>query len=75
FMSYLMISEAMKGKSPYRQVLTHVYTFDGQGRKMSKSIGNTVSPQDVMNKLGADILRLWVAYTDYTVEMAVSDEI
>ena len=75
FMSSLMISVAMKGKAPYRQVLTHGFTVDGQGRKMSKSIGNTVSPQDVMNKLGADILRLWVASTDYTGEMAVSDEI
>lgn len=75
FMSSLMISTAMKGKAPYRQVLTHGFTVDGQGRKMSKSIGNTVSPQDVMNKLGGDILRLWVASTDYTGEMAVSDEI
>lgn len=75
FMSSLMISTAMKGKAPYRQVLTHGFTVDGQGRKMSKSIGNTVSPQDVMNKLGADILRLWVASTDYSGEMAVSDEI
>ncbi|MCX3309897.1 isoleucine--tRNA ligase [Pantoea vagans] len=75
FMSSLMISTAMKGKAPYRQVLTHGFTVDGQGRKMSKSIGNTVAPQDVMNKLGADILRLWVASTDYSSEMAVSDEI
>ncbi|WP_114192676.1 isoleucine--tRNA ligase [Edaphovirga cremea] len=75
FMSSLMISTAMKGKAPYRQVLTHGFTVDGQGRKMSKSIGNTVSPQDVMNKLGGDILRLWVASTDYTGEIAVSDEI
>lgn len=75
FMSSLMISTAMKGKAPYRQVLTHGFTVDGQGRKMSKSIGNTVSPQEVMNKLGADILRLWVASTDYSGEMAVSDEI
>ncbi|MDU2733508.1 MAG: isoleucine--tRNA ligase, partial [Mixta calida] len=75
FMSSLMISTAMKGKAPYRQVLTHGFTVDGQGRKMSKSLGNTVSPQDVMNKLGADILRLWVASTDYSGEMAVSDEI
>jgi len=75
FMSSLMISTAMKGKAPYRQVLTHGFTVDGQGRKMSKSIGNTVAPQDVMNKLGADILRLWVASTDYSGEMAVSDEI
>ncbi|ARU95189.1 isoleucine--tRNA ligase [Tatumella citrea] len=75
FMSSLMISTAIKSKAPYRQVLTHGFTVDGQGRKMSKSIGNTVSPQDVMDKLGADILRLWVASTDYSGEMAVSDEI
>jgi len=75
FMSSLMISTAMKGKAPYRQVLTHGFTVDGQGRKMSKSIGNTVSPQEVMDKLGGDILRLWVASTDYSGEMAVSDEI
>ncbi|TKI08714.1 isoleucine--tRNA ligase [Martelella alba] len=75
FMSSLMISTAMKDKAPYREVLTHGFTVDGQGRKMSKSIGNTVSPQQVMDKLGADILRLWVASTDYTGEIAVSDEI
>ncbi|MFZ4833557.1 isoleucine--tRNA ligase [Rouxiella sp. Mn2063] len=75
FMSSLMISTAMKGKAPYKQVLTHGFTVDGQGRKMSKSIGNTVSPQTVMNTLGGDILRLWVASTDYTGEIAVSDEI
>ncbi|AKA39203.1 isoleucine--tRNA ligase [Yersinia ruckeri] len=75
FMSSLMIATAIKGKAPYRQVLTHGFTVDGQGRKMSKSIGNTISPQDVMNKLGGDILRLWVASTDYTGEIAVSDEI
>ncbi|WP_244267134.1 isoleucine--tRNA ligase, partial [Sodalis-like endosymbiont of Proechinophthirus fluctus] len=75
FMSSLMISTAMHGKTPYRQVLTHGFTVDGQGRKMSKSVGNVVSPQRVMDKLGADILRLWVASTDYTGEMAVSGEI
>lgn len=75
FMSSLMISTAIKGKAPYREVLTHGFTVDGQGRKMSKSLGNTISPQEVINKLGADILRLWVASTDYTGEMAVSDEI
>jgi isoleucyl-tRNA synthetase len=75
FMSSLMIATAMKGKAPYRQVLTHGFTVDGNGRKMSKSIGNVVSPQQVMDKLGGDILRLWVASTDYTGEMAVSDEI
>ncbi|WJY15639.1 isoleucine--tRNA ligase [Pectobacteriaceae bacterium CE90] len=75
FMSSLMISTAIKGKAPYRQVLTHGFTVDGQGRKMSKSIGNTVSPQAVMDKLGADILRLWIGSTDYSGEIAVSDEI
>lgn len=75
FMSSLMISTAMKGKAPYKQVLTHGFTVDAHGRKMSKSLGNIISPQDVTGKLGADILRLWVASTDYTGEMAVSDEI
>ena len=56
FMSSLMIGVAMKHQAPYKQVLTHGFTVDGQGRKMSKSIGNVVSPQDVMNKLGADIV-------------------
>ncbi|MDF2178230.1 isoleucine--tRNA ligase [Aliiglaciecola sp. CAU 1673] len=75
FMSSLMTSVAAKGHAPYRQVLTHGFTVDAQGKKMSKSLGNVVSPQDVMNKLGADILRLWVASTDYRSEMTVSDEI
>ncbi|QYJ88997.1 isoleucine--tRNA ligase [Shewanella halotolerans] len=75
FMSSLMISTAMNGKAPYKQVLTHGFTVDGQGRKMSKSIGNVIAPLQVTNKLGADILRLWVAATDYSGEMTVSDEI
>lgn len=75
FMSSLMISTAMNGKAPYKQVLTHGFTVDGQGRKMSKSVGNVIAPQHVTNKLGADILRLWVAATDYSGEMTVSDEI
>lgn len=74
-MSSLMTGVAAKGHAPYKEVLTHGFTVDEQGRKMSKSLGNTVSPQDVMNKLGADILRLWVASTDYTGEIAVSDQI
>nr|WP_086940620.1 isoleucine--tRNA ligase [Thaumasiovibrio occultus] len=75
FQSSLISSVAMKDKAPYRQVLTHGFVVDGQGRKMSKSIGNVVAPKDVTNKLGADILRLWVASTDYTGEVAVSDQI
>lgn len=74
-MSSLMTSIAAKGRAPYKQVLTHGFTVDGEGKKMSKSIGNTVAPQHVINKLGADILRLWVASTDYRSEIAVSDEI
>ncbi len=75
FMSSMMTSVAIKGHAPYKQVLTHGFTVDENGRKMSKSLGNVISPQDIMNKLGADILRLWVASTDYTAEMTVSDEI
>ncbi|MFC3033896.1 isoleucine--tRNA ligase [Pseudoalteromonas fenneropenaei] len=75
FMSSMMTGVAIKGHAPYKQVLTHGFTVDENGRKMSKSLGNVISPQDVMNKLGADILRLWVASTDYTAEMTVSDEI
>ena len=75
FMSSLMTSTAMHGHAPYKQVLTHGFTVDAQGKKMSKSLGNVVAPQEVTNKLGADILRLWVASTDYRGEIAVSDEI
>ncbi|RUO78353.1 isoleucine--tRNA ligase [Pseudidiomarina taiwanensis] len=75
FQSSLLTGVAMYQQAPYRQVLTHGFTVDGQGRKMSKSIGNVVAPQEVMNKLGGDILRLWVAATDYSAEMTVSDEI
>jgi isoleucyl-tRNA synthetase len=75
FMSSMMTGVAMDNVAPYQQVLTHGFTVDAQGRKMSKSIGNVVAPQEVVNKLGADILRLWVASADYTAEMAVSDEI
>ncbi|QJR82073.1 isoleucine--tRNA ligase [Alteromonas pelagimontana] len=75
FMSSLMTSTAMYGHAPYKEVLTHGFTVDAHGRKMSKSVGNVVAPQEVTNKLGADILRLWVASTDYRGEIAVSDEI
>ncbi|POY43909.1 isoleucine--tRNA ligase [Avibacterium gallinarum] len=75
FMSSLMLSTATDNQAPYKQVLTHGFTVDGKGRKMSKSIGNIVTPQEVMDKFGGDILRLWVASTDYTGEMSVSDEI
>ena len=75
FMSSLMLSMAINGKAPYKKVLTHGFTVDAEGRKMSKSIGNTVAPQEVIKQLGADVLRLWVASTDYTGDMTVSKEI
>jgi isoleucyl-tRNA synthetase len=75
FQSSLKTSMAINGVPPYKAVLTHGFTVDAQGRKMSKSIGNVVPPQKVMNELGADVLRLWVAATDFSGEMSVSDEI
>ena len=75
FQSSLMTSVAMYDRAPYRGVLTHGFTVDAKGEKMSKSKGNVVRPQDVMKTLGADIIRLWVAATDYRAEMSVSDEI
>jgi isoleucyl-tRNA synthetase len=75
FHSSLLASVAGKGIAPYRQVVTHGFTVDDKGRKMSKSLGNVVAPQKVMHSLGADVLRLWVAATDYSAEMSVSDEI
>ena len=75
FQSSLLTGVAMRGAAPYRAVLTHGFTVDAKGQKMSKSKGNIVAPQKVANSLGADILRLWVAATDYRAEMTVSDEI
>jgi len=75
FQSSLKTSMAMNAVPPYKTVLTHGFVVDAQGRKMSKSIGNVIPPQKVMNDLGADVLRLWVAATDFSTEMSVSDEI
>jgi len=75
FQSSLLTAVAMQGVAPYRGVLTHGFTVDAKGQKMSKSKGNVVAPQKVVNSMGADILRLWVAATDYRGEMSVSDEI
>lgn len=75
FQSSLKTSLAIRGEAPYKTVLTHGFTVDAQGKKMSKSLGNTVSPQTVVKNLGADIIRLWVSATDYRGEMSVSDEI
>jgi len=75
FHSSLLMSEALNERAPYKGVLTHGFTVDDKGRKMSKSLGNVIAPQKVMQSLGADVLRLWVASTDYANEMSVSDEI
>jgi isoleucyl-tRNA synthetase len=75
FQSSLLASVAGKGQAPYREVVTHGFVVDDKGRKMSKSLGNVVAPQKVVSSLGADVLRLWVAATDYSAEMSVSDEI
>ncbi len=75
FQSSLLTAVAINGNAPYKGVLTHGFTVDAQGRKMSKSLGNVIAPQQVMKTLGADILRLWVSATDYRNEMTVSDEI
>ncbi|MBK8285710.1 MAG: isoleucine--tRNA ligase [Ahniella sp.] len=75
FHSSLLTSIGMHGKAPYDEVITHGFTVDAQGRKMSKSLGNIVVPQKVIGSMGADVLRLWTASTDYAAEMAVSDEI
>jgi isoleucyl-tRNA synthetase len=75
FQSSLLASVAMRGVAPYKGLLTHGFTVDAQGRKMSKSLGNVIAPQKVVQSLGADVLRLWVAATDYRGEMGVSDEI
>jgi isoleucyl-tRNA synthetase len=74
FQSSLLTGVALKGTAPYRGVLTHGFTVDAQGRKMSKSLGNVIAPQKVIDKMGADVLRLWVASTDFSGEITVSDE-
>lgn len=75
FQSSLLTALATDGHEPFKAVLTHGYVVDGQGRKMSKSIGNVMAPEKVIQSLGADVLRLWVASIDYRSEISVSDEI
>lgn len=75
FHSSLLTSSMLNGQPPYKALLTHGFVVDGQGHKMSKSVGNVVAPQKVSDSLGAEILRLWVAATDYSGELSVSDEI
>jgi isoleucyl-tRNA synthetase len=75
FQSSLLTGCAIDGRAPYQALLTHGFVVDGKGHKMSKSKGNVVSPQKIMDQYGADILRLWVATTDYSGELTISDEI
>jgi isoleucyl-tRNA synthetase len=75
FHSSLLVSCMLNGVPPYKALLTHGFVVDGDGRKMSKSLGNVIAPQKVVGTLGADILRLWVASTDYSGELSISDEI
>lgn len=75
FHSSLLTASMLDGCAPYKALLTHGFTVDGEGRKMSKSVGNVIAPQEVANKLGAEIIRLWVASTDYSGELSISDEI
>ena len=75
FHSSLLVACAIEGRAPYRGLLTHGFTVDSQGRKMSKSLGNGIDPQDVTKKLGAEIIRLWVAASDYSGDIAGDDKI
>ena len=75
FQSSLLTSVATRGRAPFKTVLTHGYVVDGEGRKMSKSIGNGIDPADVIKEYGADILRLWVASSDYTADIRISKEL
>ena len=72
FQSSILTSVATKGKAPYKEVVTHGYTIDEQGRKMSKSVGNVIAPQEIINESGADVLRLWVLSSDYKSDVSVS---
>ena len=75
FHSSLLLASAIRGRAPYRSLLTHGFTVDGQGRKMSKSLGNTVAPQVTSEKLGAEIIRLWVAASDYSGDIGIDEKI
>ena len=75
FHSSLLIACAIEGHAPYRGLLTHGFTVDGSGRKMSKSLGNFIALPDVTKKLGAEIIRLWCASTDYSGDLAIDDKI
>ena len=75
FQSSLVASVGLKGHPPYREVVTHGFVVDAEGRKMSKSIGNVITPDELLSKYGADILRLWTAMVDFREDIRVSEEI
>jgi isoleucyl-tRNA synthetase len=75
FQSSLLTGCAIDGRAPYNSLLTHGFTVDGEGRKMSKSLGNVIAPRKIADTLGAEVIRLWVAATDYSGELSISDEI
>jgi len=75
FQTSLIPASALKQAAPYRSVLTHGFVVDGEGKKMSKSVGNTIAPEEIITKYGADILRLWVATSDYREDIRISQEI
>ncbi|MEW5807097.1 MAG: isoleucine--tRNA ligase [Acidobacteriota bacterium] len=75
FHSSLLVAVNNRGSAPYRTVITHGFTLDGEGRKMSKSLGNVISPMEVCNEMGAEVLRLWVSMIDYLSDMRLSEEI
>ena len=75
FHSSLLTGCMIDGQAPYKALLTHGFAVDGQGKKMSKSLGNVVSPQDISNKMGSEIIRLWIASNDYSGDLTISDEI
>jgi isoleucyl-tRNA synthetase len=75
FQSSLLVAVAVRGKAPYKEILTHGFTMDGEGRKMSKSVGNVIAPQEIIDEFGADVLRLWVASTDYRNDIRCSKDI
>jgi len=75
FQSSLLAACGTRGRAPYKSVITHGFVLDGKGRKMSKSLGNVINPEDIIKKSGADVLRLWVATTDYSDDMKIGDEV
>ena len=75
FQSSLLAACGTRGRAPFKSVITHGFVLDGKGRKMSKSLGNVINPEDIIKKSGADVLRLWVATTDYSDDMKIGDEV